>query len=221
MSTDIAPIQKAGLLPTAEHIQLFSQALQKYGLSRDVNNLDKILSQFSDMATIKGDYVLCRQREMRIVARWLRDLDIPVRDKYTLTMAPVSTHCQRAMNTLRRFAIKHAAGEASGLGRTILKPPKTFEHMSNLCSVHNELELFLWLHNKFPGNIVEQQAALALKEQAISYISKGLIETERLRLDHCYIKRDNFVRQAYRKNKKDEEEESEWDEMPRTDLADI
>lgn len=119
MATEIPTIQKAGLLPTAEHIGVFSQALRNYALDKDYDDLNKVLKQFSDMATLKGDYFLCRQTPMRVIAKWLNDLNLSISDKYTLCMAPIPTHSEAAMTTLRKFAKKHAVGEASGLNRYV------------------------------------------------------------------------------------------------------
>ena len=117
MSTEIAPIEKAGLLPTAAHIELFNDALKKYELGNDYDNLYKILVQFSEVATLKGDFFLCRQTPMQIVAKILNDVDLPLSDKYTLCMAPVTTKCSRAMTTLKQFALKHSQGQVSGVPR--------------------------------------------------------------------------------------------------------
>lgn len=53
MSTEIRPIAKAGLLPTASHFQLFADSMKKYGTmddgeTFDENVLHKILLQFND-----------------------------------------------------------------------------------------------------------------------------------------------------------------------------
>lgn len=57
---------------------------------------------------------------------------------------------------------------------------------------------------------MEQQSALALKDRTIALINKGLAQTERLALNHCYIKRDTSIRaewkgkQSKKKSKIDE-----------------
>ena len=118
MSTEIAPIRKAGLLPTGEHIELFNEALKAHDeLGKEYDNLHKILIQFSEMATLQGDFFLCRQTPMRAIAKFLNDVDMPVSDKYTLCMSPASHTSGQTMSTLKKFAIKHAAGQVSGLDR--------------------------------------------------------------------------------------------------------
>jgi hypothetical protein len=117
MSTEIAPIKKAGLLPTAEHIEVFSEALKKYELGKESDNLYKILIQFSEMATLKGDFFLCRQTPMQVVAKILSDVNLPLSDKYTLCMSPAQHDCSRAMTTLKQFATKYSLGQVSGVNR--------------------------------------------------------------------------------------------------------
>lgn len=202
LSTEIAPVTKAGLLPTAPHIAMFSVALEKYGLSKDFDKLDKILGQFSDMATVQGDYFLCRQTPMKVIARHMRDLHISIEDKYTLTMAPVQPQNSQSMATLQNFALKYSTGQAAGITKSMIpKPAKSFEDIGALCSLHNELELFIWLHNRFPANTnaVEQQTALAMKEKAITLINNGISESDKLKMKHCYVARDLRLRQELKK----------------------
>lgn len=203
LSTEIAPVTKAGLLPTAPHIAMFSAALEKYGLSKDFDKLDKILGQFSDMATVQGDYFLCRQTPMKMIARHMRDLHISIEDKYTLTMAPVQLQNSQSMATLQNFALKYSTGQAAGISKSMIpKPAKSFDDIGTLCSLHNELELFIWLHNRFPANTnaVEQQTALAMKEKAIALINIGISESDKLKINHCYVARDQRLRQLAKKD---------------------
>lgn len=45
---------------------------------------------------------------------------------------------------------------------------------------------------------MEQRTALVLKEQTIALINKGLAESERLQLNHCYVKRDAGIRAEWK-----------------------
>lgn len=57
----------------------------------------------------------------------------------------------------------------------IPKQPKTFDDLARLCSIFNEIDLFLWLQRKFPpGNMIEQIAANSMRERTIEYITDGL-----------------------------------------------
>mmetsp|Transcript_8502 Transcript_8502/g.13041 ORF Transcript_8502/g.13041 Transcript_8502/m.13041 type:complete len:188 (-) Transcript_8502:1057-1620(-) len=137
---------------------------------------------------------------MKGISAWIDDIPLPLADKYTLCMAPVSLGSRWAQRTLSNFANKYAAGQAPGLDRkSIPRPAKSYEHLNSLCHLHNELELFLWLSLRFPANFVEQQTALTLKEKAIAYINEGIAKTSELKLRHCYIDRDKKLRKKWRK----------------------
>lgn len=53
METEIAPIRKAGLIPTASHIAMFDELLREYG-SQKQTSLHETLRKFSEMATVQG-----------------------------------------------------------------------------------------------------------------------------------------------------------------------
>jgi len=96
----------------------------------------------------------------------------------------------------------------------------SFDDISRLCSAHSELELFLWLTNSVSGhglNLVEQQTATALKERVIGLINHGLAQSEALKLDHDYIKRDRNLRAIWLKKKKTKQ----MDEIMVTDFMSV
>ncbi|GKY93300.1 hypothetical protein MPSEU_000297500 [Mayamaea pseudoterrestris] len=196
MSTPVSPIQSAGLVPTAGHVELFHQTVSSYGLSKRVSSLHNIMGHFSDMAKLKSGYFLCRQTAMMIVAKQLEKFNLSIRDKYNLCMSPIVESSKESMDVLKKFAAKLASREVPGLPQNLRpKPPKTFEDLSRLCSIYSHLELFLWLQNKFPPvNLMEQQAALSRKERTMELIGEGLMLSDKLKLDHSYIKRDLMLR---------------------------
>lgn len=205
MGTEIEPIRKAGLIPTASHFELFSSALRKFGMGGDVDDLHRTIEQFGQMARLKGDFFMCRRTQIQFIAKQLSDLPLSINDKYTFCMSPVNENCSRSLTILKNFAQKHAMGEVSGLNlRTVVpKQAKSFDDLSRLCSIHSELELFLWLTLKFPGNAMEQRLAEAIRERATSHINEGLAATDRLKLEHCYIKRDKNLRSAWARKMKE------------------
>jgi hypothetical protein len=78
LQTEIESIHKAGLLPTTSHIELFSLALATYGLDRGKKHLHNMLLQFSEMASLKSDYFLCRQTPMVLIAKKLASLNLSI-----------------------------------------------------------------------------------------------------------------------------------------------
>jgi Mitochondrial degradasome RNA helicase subunit C terminal len=198
LSTDIEPIQKAGLLPTSTHIETFSDALEKLGLRHGSKNLHLMLRQFNDVASVKSDYFVCRQDPMVKIAKEISPLDLEIvssdrfdcfvakflflqsfcfqPDKYILCQCPVSEKGSTSMDVVKRFAAKKAVGQSSGLTKNMIpKAPKSFDDLARLCGIYSELELFMWLQRKFPpGNVMEQQAAQVLRDRAVQFISEGL-----------------------------------------------
>lgn len=65
------------------------------------------------------------------------------------------------------------------------------------CSIHHEIELFLWLQTKLPSNAVEQLTALSLKESTIALINEGLYKADKLSLNHDYISKDVRVKKMW------------------------
>lgn len=210
MGTEIKTIKKAGLMPTTSHIEMFSATLEQYGLGPGSHRLHTILLRFNDMATIQSEFFMCRQTPMYNIAKYLAQHPLSIRDKYSLCMCPISMDSKGSMEMLKRFSAKLAAGEVSGLKhRALPRKPKSFEDLSRLCSIFSELDVFLWLQKKFPpGNVMEEQTALARKEEAIKLINRSLKRTDKLKLVHCYVQRDLRLREEWH----DQRGESDWNE---------
>ena len=100
---------------------------------------------------------------------------------------------------MKSFAVKLAAGEVAGLNNSsVPKPPRNLDELAQLCNLFNEIELFLWLQRKFPpGNIMEQHTANTRRELTIQYIGQGLAQSDKLRVKHCYIKRERRLRNTW------------------------
>lgn len=187
LETEIQPIERAGLLPTAAHIEKFSEALGAYDLENRHTKLHEVIQQFSAMAKIRGDFFLCRQTEMRSIAKYLRNVPLHLEDAYTMCLSPTT---DSSMKILKSFAEKYTRGEVAGLPlRSVPKKARSFEDLSYLCGLYADADLFLWLQNKFPpSNAVEQQAAIANKETTLEFINEALAHTENLKLSHSYIR---------------------------------
>jgi hypothetical protein len=78
LTTNITPIEKAGLLPTTTHIQTFSDALEQLGMRHGTKALHQILQQFNDIASVKSDYFVCRQDDMVKVAKSIAPFDVTI-----------------------------------------------------------------------------------------------------------------------------------------------
>lgn len=199
LSTDIEPIEKAGLLPTAAHIELFSEAMSVYEVNEkedSFSDLHQVLKQFNAMATVKGDYFLGRQHELQMIAKRIKNIPLNLRDAYNMCLSPST---ENSLDLLESFAWKYSRGEVPGLpSRSVPKRAKSFDDLSNLCGIYADSDLFLWLGLKFPPcNAVEQAAAASRKEKTLEYINEALAASESLKLTHCYLRQATRLRNAW------------------------
>ena len=155
------------------------------------------------MATLRGgDFFLCRKKSMEIVSRWLKDYPLPTELKFTLCMSPVRETCPRSKRAFQRFVETFSKGRSPGVHFSLIpRPAKNFNHLSDLCSIHSELELFLWLQNKVEptglSSAVERARATAAKDKTCTLINEALLK-EYLSLDHCYVAKDERVKKIYK-----------------------
>lgn len=79
LSNEIKPIKQAGLLPTGNHIEIFSESLDEHDGSKiSEGSLKNVLDRFNEMANVRGNYFLCRQTEMSDLARELEDVALSI-----------------------------------------------------------------------------------------------------------------------------------------------
>ena len=117
MSTEIEPIQKAGLLPTATHIETFSDALEQYGLGHGPKNIHKILLQFNDMASVKSDYFVCKQDPMVQIAKEIATFDLTI----------VSTVCALCTGGILKKAYYPNPGSLPIAGQVLAVPMSRYK----------------------------------------------------------------------------------------------
>lgn len=120
-------------------------------------------------------------------------------------MSPVKEACNRSRGVLMRYVEKHSVGKSPGIHRSMRpKEAKTFHGLSELCSIYQELDLFLWLQSKLPSNAVEEARALKMKEETIEMINKALTEADKLSLEkYDYVNRDNSWRKMWAQNRRE------------------
>jgi len=207
MSTEINPLKKAGLVPTPNHIEMFCQHLDKYGPSEKKIELHDTIRKFSVMATLKGDFFLCRKKSMEVKSYWLKDIDLSPAEKFTLCMSPVNEKCVKSRNMFLRYVETYMSGKVPGLHSSMRpRPAKSLGNLAELCTMHGQLELFLWLQTKLPSNVVEVIRAVTLKERTIEMINSGLYRSEHLSLNHDYIAKDLNVKKVWASENVDREE---------------
>lgn len=75
---EIAPITHAGLFPSVEQVQLFSDQL---GVDAENTKLSFLMDKFIDLSQMNGKYFLCNHGDMVTVANWLHPIPLSLADK--------------------------------------------------------------------------------------------------------------------------------------------
>lgn len=125
-------------------------------------------------------------------------------EKFSLCVSPVKESCNRSKAVLMRYVDKHSIGKVPGVHRS-MKPreAKTFHGLSELCSIYQELDLFLWLQDKLPSNAVEAARALKMKEDTMSLINKALTHSDGLSLEkYDYVVKDSNWRKIWAQSRR-------------------
>ena len=134
-------------------------------------------------------------------------IDIPMstEDKFNMCMSPVKESCGRSKRVLLRYLERHSIGKVPGIHRTMRpREAKTFHGLSDLCSIYQELDLFLWLQGKLPSNAVEEARALKMRDDTVDLINKALMDADKLSLEkYDYVYRDTTWRKLWAQNNKE------------------
>mmetsp|Transcript_70539 Transcript_70539/g.121067 ORF Transcript_70539/g.121067 Transcript_70539/m.121067 type:complete len:357 (+) Transcript_70539:3-1073(+) len=150
-----------------------------------------------DAAGGKVKYFVCKHDEPASVADKLHDVlgKVSLTDSFTFCMAPVRSDDRLSFSMLSSFAQAWATGKPAALNlRFPTTTPKDVLELSDLCTKHNIIDLYLWLANRFPANFVEREQALAQKALAIALIQQGLEKLE-VDLDDIAKMRYSYFRQ--------------------------
>ena len=189
------------------------------------NDLYHVLKSFAELANVEGDYFLRRSESMMEIAQLLEDVDLPLQQKYMFCISPVSLGSQQSKKAHRRYAHSVANNvQYIPLSSHEPNPADSFDDLSNLCSIVNQVDLYFWVQRRFPNQVadtsdldqvdndddddnepsyqerMEEEQALAMerREDAVNYINDALMETDSLSLKHNYHEQDYWIRRRYR-----------------------
>ena len=182
------------------------------------NNLHHVLMCFGELASVEGDYFLGKSESMIKIAKLVADLDLTIRQKYLLCISPTMVSNRRSLNALRRYAW-HISTQSGPLklhdsSSLVPSPAESFDDLTNLCTIVNELDVFSWLLRRFINQdltdttttcnelqqqeqLEEEEFALQLKEEAVQYINEALLEPDSLKLTHNYTESDRRTRKRF------------------------
>lgn len=175
MSKRVEPIERAGLHPTAEQIELFAFQLPHLSLSN-------LIDLFIDLCEYDSSaFFICDLKNFRLLADSIEHIQIPLRSRYAFCCAPVNTNMPFSMAMFTKFVRQFSNGDpvtANWMLKNIdskrLKQPKNMEELSYLEAVFDVMELYLWLSYRFPDIFPEPEAVRNMQIELDMLIYNGV-----------------------------------------------
>lgn len=180
MSRGVQPIERAGLHPTAEQIELFAFHLPHLTMT-DLIELFVELCEFDSSA-----YFICDLENFKLLAKTIEHINIPLRSRFIFCCAPINTKFPFSVAMFTRFVRQFSVGEPVTSGwvqRNIswpCSPPKNLEELNHLETVFDVFELYLWLSYRFPDMFPEPDAIRLMQKELDEIIFSGVSQIVKL-----------------------------------------
>lgn len=180
MAKGVPPIERAGLHPTAEQIELFAFHLPHLNLT-DLIELFVELCEFDESA-----YFICDLENFKLLANTIQHINIPLRARFTFCCSPINTKFPFSLAMFTKFVRQFSIGEpvtARWLKRNIswpCKPPRNIEELNHLETVFDVFELYLWLSYRFTDIFPEPEQVRSLQRELDEIIFAGVTHIVRL-----------------------------------------
>lgn len=176
MSRGVPPIERAGLHPTAEQIELFAFHLPHL-------NLCNLIDLFVDLCEFDSSaYFICDLENFKLLAQTIQHINVSLRARYVFCCAPLNTKFPFSVAMFTKFVRQFSIGEpvtADWVARIInwpLKPPKNIEELNHLETVFDVFELYLWLSYRFVDMFPEPDEVRKLQKELDKVIFSGVTD---------------------------------------------
>ncbi|KAI9202798.1 P-loop containing nucleoside triphosphate hydrolase protein [Polychytrium aggregatum] len=141
MNADLPLVETAGLLPTLEQVEEFSNKFPSMGFT-------SLLERYEDLSRLDGDYFLCNLRNQKEVATLLENKPLELRDRFIFTNAPHSVDGGFADKCMMLFVDAFIERRECPIDQKIVlprQPPATIEALRVIEGMHKIITLYLWL----------------------------------------------------------------------------
>lgn len=174
MSSRVEPIERAGLHPTAEQIELFAYHLPHLSLRN-------LIDLFMDLCKYDTDsYFMCEMESFKVLADAIQHVNMDLRKRYVFCLAPVNVKEAYMIRIFTSYARHYGNGEIISrrlVERLVNWPysmPKTIADMHQLEIVHDSLELYQWLAQRMPDIFADVEGVRALQLELEEVISGAM-----------------------------------------------
>lgn len=203
MSRAVPSIDRAGLHPTAEQIELFSYHLPHLTLC-DLIDLFVDLCEFDAKA-----FFICDLENFKFLASKIQHINLPLKSRFLFCSAPINIRSPFAVAIFTKYVRQYSIGEpvtVEWVKRTVgwpLANPVDIKSLTELEGVFDAFEVYLWLSYRFGDIFPEPNEMRALQKQLDAAILEGLSKIVNLdkstRVPERHIKR--LIREVKKKSK--------------------
>ncbi|KAF6041183.1 hypothetical protein EB796_000521 [Bugula neritina] len=180
LNKQINPIDKAGIHPTADMIELYGYYLPHASLS-------DIIDIFLSLMTIDGDkYFLCQIDQFKQIAEIIEHIEMPLRTRYVFCCAPIPLQSAFVTTMLLKYARQFSAGQpitgkwlAEQIGWPLPKPI-TLNELTHLEAVHDSMDLYNWLSYRFEDQFPDKVEVKDMQMAIDKAILEGVCEITKL-----------------------------------------
>jgi ATP-dependent RNA helicase SUPV3L1/SUV3 len=159
------PIERAALFPTFEQIEMFADEIMK---ERSVEDYGHVLRSFEKMASLDNRYFLQSIHDHCRIAGHLRNLNLPLKEMYTFTQAPIRLQLIGCVSAIKRFARDLVSSGEVKLALPNIRKSATLDELEEIyfSNLYIVIELYIWLSQKYESTVfVDSDLARALREE--------------------------------------------------------
>ncbi|CEF67012.1 ATP-dependent RNA helicase SUV3 homolog, mitochondrial [Strongyloides ratti] len=174
LETPIEPIEKSGISPTYEQIEIFSYHLPNASL---VN----ILDIFQSICRVNDTYFLCNFYQTRSLAVLIDAIDLPLKVKYTFCLAPINPEgCMFLLTSFVKIARRYSTNQTISFQWfcDLIKYPfeeiRSERALLNFSSVYELITFYLWMSFHFPDMFPDYIEVKELEKEADKHIQNAL-----------------------------------------------
>lgn len=173
-------IERVGLHPTADQIELFAYHLPHASLS----NLLDIFVSLSQMDS--SQYFMCNIDTFKYLADMIQHVALPLRARYVFCCAPINIRMPFVCTMFLKYARQYSRNEPMTrfwLCREIDWPitqPRNINELVHLEAVFDVMDLYLWFSYRFPDLFPEQDKVRIMQKELDLLIQQGVLSLTRL-----------------------------------------
>uniref|UniRef100_A0A1B6D0T0 ATP-dependent RNA helicase SUV3 homolog, mitochondrial n=1 Tax=Clastoptera arizonana TaxID=38151 RepID=A0A1B6D0T0_9HEMI len=169
-------IEKAGLHPTADQIELYAYHLPNSSLSN-------LMDIFVTLSTVDDSlYFMCNIEDFKFLADMINHVPLPLRARYVFCCAPINRKMPFVCSMFLKYTRQYSRNELitfDWLCRNIGWPvsaPKTILDLVHLEAVFDVLDLYLWLSYRFADLFPDANLIRDMQNELDAVIYQGVFQ---------------------------------------------